>query len=126
MLVAGRPIRNERRRRDRRHARGARVRARRAPRGVYRRLWPTLAFAFGPPLWVSATQDDRLPFGLALVLFAYLAALGKRGAWAGLLLALATGCRGTFAWFMPPMLMLLVARGAAPGAVARYLISFWS
>jgi hypothetical protein len=96
--------------------------ARRA--GVYRRLWPTLAFAFGPPLWVSATQTIDFSFGLALVLFAYLAALGKRGAWAGLLLALATGCRGTFAWFMPPMLMLLVARGAAPGAVARYLISF--
>ena len=96
--------------------------ARRA--GIARPFWPTVAFAFGAPLWVSSTMTIDFAFGLAFVLFAYSTALDRRGAWTGLLLALAAGCRPILWLLFPPMLVVLLARGAKPGTVGRFAVTF--
>jgi hypothetical protein len=55
------------------------------------------AFAFAPPLAVEATQTMDYAFGLAFFLAAWLAAKRGHPLTAGILMALATGCRPTYA-----------------------------
>jgi len=74
------------------------------------RFWPLVAFAFGAPLWVFCSQSIDYAFGLALFLASWLAAVRRRYAWAGALLALATGCRATYGLVHLPMFALMLAR----------------
>lgn len=79
-----------------------------------RAAWATAAFAFGPPLWVDASQTMDYAFGLAAMLGACDALLAGRRATAGALLALATGFRPTLALLLLPVALSLRARRESP------------
>jgi len=84
-----------------------------------RAAWATAAFAFGPPLWVDASQTMDYAFGLASMLGAYEALLAGRRAAAGALLGLATGFRPTLALLLLPVgLMLRARRESRAGGLA--------
>lgn len=68
----------------------------------------TLALALAPALWVSATQTMDYAFGLAFMLGAWWMLLEERAVAAGVLLALAAGCRATYAMLAAPALLGLV------------------
>jgi len=73
-------------------------------------LWPWLAFAFGTPLLVTTSQTMDYSFGLAFFLACYLFLLRRHYITAGILLALATGCRPTYILINIPVLAFLLAR----------------
>jgi len=73
-------------------------------------LWPWLAFAFGTPLAVITSQTMDYSFGLAFFLACYLAMLRRHYLTAGVLLALATGCRFTYILVNVSVLVFLMAR----------------
>jgi hypothetical protein len=89
-------------------------------RGVREPIWPLLAFAFGAPLWIRCTQSMDYAFGLAFFLAAWLAALSRRYGPAGILVALATGCRPSYALASLPMLVLMQARREPPRRFLAY------
>lgn len=89
----------------------------------------TLAFAFSPMVWINSTITLDYLWGLTFTLASYRVLLGRGGAtwpkseWrsgaaAGLLLALAIGCRPTSALAALPFLVLLWRERRLPGAVA--------
>jgi hypothetical protein len=92
-------------------------------RGVERAGWPIAAFALSAALWIHATQTMDYAFGLACFLGAYAALLERRFTIAGVLLALALGCRASYALIVPPALIFAAMRGGWR-AVAALAIGF--
>jgi hypothetical protein len=72
--------------------------------------WLSLGFAFCSGLWITTCQTMDYAYGLAFMLAAYLALLGRRHLWAGILLALAAGCRVTLGAQLLGMVALLLTR----------------
>ncbi len=87
-------------------------------------LLPALGFAFGAPMWVRVSQTMDYAFGLAFFIAAYEAALRRRHVWAGVLLALATGCRPSYALIVLAMGAFLVARRARGSDAARFGLGY--
>jgi hypothetical protein len=87
-------------------------------------LLPWIAFAFGSPLWVRCTQTIDYAFGLSFFLAGCLLLLSKRYALAGVMLALATGCRASYVTVNLGVLALLVARRAPIRAYAVYALGY--
>ncbi|MBI1798807.1 MAG: hypothetical protein HYR73_03885 [Candidatus Eisenbacteria bacterium] len=94
-----------------------------ARRGVRERLWPLIAFAFGAALWVHATQTMDYAFGLAFFLAAYAALLSRQFTWAGVMLALAVGCRPSYGLLLVPAATFLWMRGRL-AAVVSFAVGF--
>lgn len=87
-------------------------------------FWLAFAFAFSGVLWVYASQTMDYTLGLALLLGTYWSLLNRRHLLAGLLLALAAGCRlSTATLVLPALAMLLIDRAGRRG-VASFLASF--
>ena len=86
--------------------------------------WLTFAFAFGGVLWVYATQTMDYALGLALLLGTYHGLRNRRYFLAGLLLALAAGCRLTTATLVVPALAMLLVSRAGWRAIASFLTSY--
>lgn len=96
-------------------------------------LLPLVAFAFGPPLAVLAVQAMDHGFALMFFLGAWLAARRGHDGRAGVMMALATGCRPTYAlihlafaarlWLSgaPRERWLRFAAGAIPLTVALFV-----
>ena len=97
-------------------------------RGARDRRAALVALAFGAALWVHATQTMDYAFGLAFFLAAYAALLEQRAAWAGAWLALACGCRPSYALVLPAAVAFLAlgagARTRVRGSLARFLLGF--
>lgn len=83
--------------------------------------WVLAAFAFGPPLAVESVQTMDLAFGLAFFLGGWLAAKRGHPLLAGVLVALATGCRPTYALAHLAFLARLAAFRAPPERWLRYV-----
>lgn len=86
--------------------------------------WLTLAFAFCGAMWVATSQTMDYAFGIALLLAVYLSLLSRRPLWAGVLLALAAGCRISNAALVVSAVLLLLLRGDGWRAGARVAGAF--
>ncbi len=87
-------------------------------------FWLTFAFAFSGVLWVYTTQTMDYTLGLALLLGSYWSLLNGRHFLAGLLLALAAGCRLTTAPLVLPALAMLLVGRAGRRSVVLFLASY--
>jgi hypothetical protein len=87
-------------------------------RGVARWGWPVAALALSAALWVHTTQTMDYAFGLAFFLGAYAALLANRFTIAGVMFALAMGCRATYALTVPPALIFLALREGRRSLIA--------
>lgn len=87
-------------------------------------FWLTFAFAFSGVLWVYTTQTMDYTLGLALLLGTYWSLLNRRHFLAGLLLALAAGCRLTTATLVLPALAMLLIGRSGRQSVILFLASY--
>ncbi len=87
-------------------------------------VWITVAFAFSSVLWVHTTQSMDYAVGLAFLLGAYWALLDRRHLAAGLLLALAAGCRITMGALAAPALVMLLIRKENMRSIITFCASF--
>src|SRR5258708_11333263 len=74
------------------------------------RRWPWLALAFGAAMWVQVSQTIDYAYGFAFFIGAWRLVLRSRYVSAGVLLALATGCRASYVVVVGAVLLLLSAR----------------
>jgi hypothetical protein len=86
--------------------------------------WLATGFAFGGAVWVAAAQTMDYAFGIALLLGAYLALHSRRPVWAGVLLALAAGCRASNAALCASALLFLSVRRDGWRAGLAFLAAF--
>lgn len=89
-----------------------------ARHGVRDALLAGAAFVFLPAAFIAGTSSMDYLWSLALALAAWLDVETGRPARAGVWLGLAIGARITSVLFLPPLALLLVMRGTAPGGIA--------
>jgi hypothetical protein len=87
-------------------------------------LWVSLALAFSGMVWVRCTQTIDYAVGLAFVIGCYWALLDRRHVLAGVLLALAAGCRLTNGALVAPALAMLVVRRDGWRSTTTFAASF--
>ena len=89
---------------------------------VRNREWVWTAFAFGSAMWVEISQTMDYSLGLACFLAAWRLVLRERYFLAGILIALATGCRATYLLLGAAFLVLMLWRRAGWKACAAYAL----
>jgi hypothetical protein len=82
------------------------------------------AFAFGAPLWVQSGQTMDYALGTCFLLGCYAALIATRPGPAGVLLALAAGCRPSLALVAPAAVLYLAVARAGLGPSARFVLAF--
>lgn len=87
-------------------------------------FWAAFALAFNAMVWVRTAQTIDYAVGLAFVVACYWALLDRRYVLAGLLLALAAGCRLTNGALIVPALAMLLVRRDGRRPIGTFLASF--